>query len=442
MNRRQFVLSTAAALSAQPARPPNIVLIVADDLGYGELGCYGNKDIPTPHIDSLAANGVRFTNGYVSCPVCSPTRAGLLTGRYQQRFGHEFNPGPVGAEEEAFGLPLGEVTLAERLKKLGYATGMVGKWHLGNRPELQPTSRGFDFFFGFLGGAHSYVDANAAQANPILRGAQRVPRIEYTTHDFAREAVAFIAGRRDQPFFLYLPFNAVHAPMQATARDVARFAHIADPRRRTFAGMLAALDDAVGQALAKLRAEKLEERTLIFFLSDNGGPTAQTTSSNGPLRGVKGQVYEGGIRVPFLIQWKGRLPAGHTYQHPVIALDIHATAVAAAGGAPGKNLDGVDLLPFLGENRPPPHEALFWRFGPQAAARVGDWKLVMPPRAGPQLFHLADDVGEAKDLAAAEPQRVQQLRAAYDAWNVQMAPPKWRRRESPKPRRQRVAGEG
>src|SRR6266542_2102292 len=219
MNRREF-LQGIGGLAAAPvlgrsaaARKPNILLIVADDLGYAELGVQGNKDIPTPNVDSIARNGVRFTSGYVSCPVCSPTRAGLNTGRYQQRFGHEFNPGPEEAAETQFGLPLTETTLAARMKALGYSTGMVGKWHLGYRPELHPQKRGFDEFFGFLGGAHPYL-SNGRKGGAILRGTEPVEEREYLTDAFAREALAFIDRHHREPFFLYLPFNAVHAPMQ------------------------------------------------------------------------------------------------------------------------------------------------------------------------------------------------------------------------------------
>lgn len=441
MNRRHFIRTSAgcvgAAASGQtsrlwaaPARKPNIVLILADDLGYGELGVQGSTDVPTPNIDSLAANGVRFTNGYVSCPVCSPTRAGLMTGRYQERFGHEFNPGPAEQADSVFGLSLTEVTIADRLKSLGYTTGMFGKWHLGYRPEFHPQKRGFDEFFGFLGGAHSYLDPLERTANPILRGSEAVKQITFLTEDIAREGVSFIERRQKEPFFLYLPFNAVHAPMEATEKYLARFGSIQNPRRRTFAAMLSALDDAVGSVLSKLRETKLLENTLIFFVSDNGGPTPNTTSANGPLRGYKAQVLEGGIRVPFLIQWQGRLPAGKIYDQPVIALDIHPTAVAAGGGSiPAKaGLDGVNLLPYLtGAVKAPPHDRLMWRFSPQSAIRMGDWKLVRLGDGAPQLFNLAQDIAEKNDLAASQPDRVKQLEAAYAAWNAQLAEPRWQR---------------
>jgi arylsulfatase A-like enzyme len=413
---------------AAKARRPNIVLIVADDLGYADLGVQGCKDIPTPNIDSIAQNGVRFTNGYASCPVCSPTRAGLMTGRYQQRFGHEFNPGSAEAAVAEFGLPLTEVTLAERLKTLGYATGMFGKWHLGYRPEMHPQKRGFDEFYGFLGGAHDYLNAAGDKSNPILRGTERVPEVDYTTDVFAREAVAFIDRHRDEPFFVYLPFNAVHLPLEALDKYKSRFAAIEDKKRHVYAAMLSAMDDGVGQVLAKLRERGLEENTMVFFISDNGGPTPQTTSSNQPLRGYKGQVLEGGIRVPFFVQWKGHIPAGKVDGRPVVSLDIHPTALAVAGAASQESgLDGVSLLPLLTQEKDgAPHESLFWRFGEQSAVRVGDWKLLQQKEGAPQLYNLAEDIGEAKDLAGANPDKVKELQSAYDGWNAKNIPALWK----------------
>jgi arylsulfatase A-like enzyme len=433
MHRRALFPLAALALGLVPdpaaaeARKPNIVVIVADDLGYADLGCQGCKDVPTPNIDSIAKNGVRFTDGYVSCPVCSPTRAGLMTGRYQQRFGHEFNGGPDQNAPENFGLPLTETPLPQRLRKGGYATGMVGKWHLGYKAELMPTKRGFDEFFGFLGGAHSYVNSNADPNNRILRGDKPVDEAEYLTDAFGREAVAFIDRHKGEPFFLYLPFNAVHAPMQGAKKYHDRFADIKDDKRRTFAAMLSAMDDNVGRVLAKLREEKLEENTLIVFFSDNGGPTAVTSSRNDPLRGHKGQVWDGGIRIPFLAQWKGKLPAGKVYSRPVIALDIAPTALAAAGlpTPDDARFDGVNLLPYLkGEKDGPPHDRLFWRYGAQSAVRKGDWKLVKI-NGGTHLFNLADDVGEMKDLAKDKPELLKELEADLKAWDAQLMKPLW-----------------
>lgn len=263
-----------------------------------------------------------------------------------------------------------------------------------------------------------------------MRGFEPVTKFEFTTMDFAKEALSFIERHRNQPFFVYLAFNAVHAPLQAPEEYIAKFKHITNPTRQIFAAMLSALDDAVGMVLAKLRELKLEENTLIFFISDNGGPTRQTSSRNDPLRGFKGQVLEGGIRVPFLMQWKGHLPAGKVYEHPVIALDICPTILAAVGAEIPKELNGVNLLPYLtGEAKGEPHTALFWRYGRQWAVRAGDFKLVCCPQEfgseEPQLFNLAEDIGEKTNLAPKMPQKVEELKAMYDEWNAKNIPPKW-----------------
>jgi len=412
------------------AEKPNIVLLLADDLGYGGLGIQGCPDIPTPNIDSIAKNGVRFTQGYVTCPICAPTRAGLLTGRYQQRFGFETNPGPEAGAADNFGLPRSEPTLAERLKRLGYSTGMFGKWHLGYKADLQPTRRGFDEFLGFLSGAHSYLPGGRQnRGTSLLRGVEPVEEREYLTDALAREAVEFIDRRRGSPFFLYVPFNAVHAPLEAPEKYVDRFKGIQEGTRRMHAAMLAALDDAAGRILAKIRESGLEEQTLIIFLSDNGGPTAQTTSSNAPLRGEKGQVLEGGIRVPFMMQWKGRIAPGRVDDRPVSSLDIHPTALAAAGAAisPEWKLDGVDLLPFLaGKRSDSPHETLFWRMGrARRAVRHRELKLVWPGSDQPELYDLSSDPGEARDLAGKMPRDVARLRSLWDAWDRELMAPQW-----------------
>lgn len=410
------------------ARKPNILVIVADDLGYGDLSIHGCDDVPTPNIDSIAQGGVRFTQGYVSCPVCSPTRAGLLTGRYQQRFGHEFNPGP-NPDRAVFGLPLTEITLAEILKSAGYATGMVGKWHLGFRPTHDPTKRGFDEFFGFLPGAHSYVKLAPDGDNSILRGTEAIEENEHLTDAFAREAEAYIERHKAEPFFLYLPFNAVHNPLEPAPRYMERFASIADERRRKYAGLLAGLDDGVGRVLAKLRETGIEEDTLIFFFSDNGGPTGNG-SQNGPLNATKGTVYEGGVRVPFFLQWKGHVPEGVTYDKPVISLDILPTAAAAAAATlPGdRPIDGVNLLPFItGRNAAHPHEYLYWRFGEQSAVRSNDWKRVRPKTGQEQLFKLSNDLSEKNDVLAEHPEVADELRIAYTQWESNLIEPHWSR---------------
>ncbi|MCI0459829.1 MAG: sulfatase [Gemmataceae bacterium] len=432
LNWKVVALAVLALLGGTPAAEagprrakPNIIIFLADDLGYADVGFHGCKDIPTPHIDALARGGVRFTSGYVSGPYCSPTRAGLLTGRYQNRFGHEFNP---GAKQ---GMPLSETTIANRLRALGYTTALVGKWHLGP-DKMHPTERGFQHFFGFLGGAHSYFPGKGKNSGGIQRGKKGVDEQEYLTDALAREAVGFIDKHAKDPFFLYLAFNAVHTPMHATDKYLDRVPKVADEQRRTYAAMLMAMDDAIGRVIAKLREKGLEEDTLIFFLSDNGGPTMQGTTINGainfPLRGSKRQLLEGGVRVPFVMYWKGRLPAGKTYDHPVIALDICPTVLAAAGtkAPPAAKLDGVNLLPYVeGKMKGAPHEALFWRFGEQMAMRKGDWKLVRYDTTGIKLYNLKDDIGEKNDLAAQRPELVREMRAEWDRWNSEMVPPLW-----------------
>ncbi len=431
------MLGCSLGAAETPALKPNILLIVGDDMGYADVGFHNCKDIPTPNLDALAASGVRFTNGYVSGPYCSPTRAGMLTGRYQERFGHEFNPSGKN------GLPVTETTIADRLKAAGYATGLVGKWHLGAQPEMQPQKRGFDEFFGFLGGSHSYFNTAG-----ILRGSEPVKELDYTTDAFGREAVSFIELHRKQPWFLYLAFNAVHTPMDATDDRLAKFTNIGNKQRRTYDAMMLAMDEAIGAVRKKLVSSGLEKNTLVFFISDNGGPTMKGATVNGssnlPLRGSKRTTLEGGIRVPFVLSWMGRVKPG-VYELPTIQLDLTATALAAAGVdiKPEWKLDGVDLLPFLsGAKIGAPHEALYWRFGEQMAIRRGDFKLVRydahvdgqegrgTPVTAPKLYNLAADIGETKDLASEMSQKVQELQTQWDAWNATLMRPLWGNRGS------------
>ena len=414
-------------------RKPNIIIFLADDLGYADLGCQGCKDVPTPNIDSLAKNGVRFTDGYATHPVCAPSRAGLMTGMYQHRFGFEHNPGPERFAAPNFGLPRNVPTLAEKLKAAGYATGMIGKWHLGFKEGLRPWERGFDYFFGFLGGARSYYPNNPREQDPLLCNGRIVTdEKEYLTDAFAREAVTFIERSKDQPWFLYLAFNAVHGPLEATEKYTSRFPNLTGTRR-TYAGMLSAMDDAVGRVLAKVRELNQEDNTLIFFYSDNGGPTLQTTSRNDPLRGYKAQMFEGGIRVPFLMQWRAVVPSGGVYTQMVMGFDCYVTALAAAGLPLDKGLDGVNLIPFVtGRTNGVPHEWLCWRAGEQYAVRLGDWKLVRSHQSSPMLFHLREDVGEQHDLASSHPDQPQRLQAVFSEWEKQMLPAQWTRQDGRK----------
>ncbi len=449
-------LANSFAGAAEMPRKPNILLFLADDLGYADIGANGCRDIPTPHVDAIASQGVRFTDGYATHPVCSPSRAGLMSGMYQHRFGFEHNSGPERYASPNFGMPRDVPSLAEKLKAAGYATGMVGKWHIGFQEGLRPHERGFDDYYGFLSGARSYYPDSPREFDPIIRNGVRVTdETEYLTDAFARESVEFIERSKDRPWFLYVAFNAVHSPLEATPKYEARFPHISDPKRKTYAGMLSALDDAVGRVMAKVRELGQEENTLVMFYSDNGGPTAETSSRNDPLRGYKGQMFEGGIRVPFVMQWKGKIPAGQTYREPVMGFDCHATALAAAGvelaerrkpsghattpegsrptaaNVTHTRLDGVNLVPFVtGEAPGRPHDQLFWRAGRQHAARVGDWKLVTIPQAGgSMLFNLKDDIAEQHDLAASHPDKLKELQAAFAEWERGTQPAKWIRQD-------------
>jgi arylsulfatase A-like enzyme len=442
-----LLLAVVGTLSAaDPAKParPNVLVIVADDLGYGDIGVHGGKDVPTPNIDALAAGGVRCTNGYVSAPYCSPSRAGFLTGRYQTRFGHEFNPHE--GEERKLGLPLDQRTIADRLRGAGYATGLVGKWHQGFDRAHHPQSRGFDDYFGFLVAGHNYLLHKDAEAefgsvyckNMIYRNREVQKLDGYTTDLFTDEALAFMERHQDRPWFLYLAYNAVHTPLEVLEKYGDRVPKsVTNPERRGYLSLLVGLDDAVGRVTAHLRRAGKDKDTLVFFFSDNGGSgrkpfLAYNTGVNSPLRGDKGQTLEGGIRVPFFASWQGRLPAGKVYDQPVTTLDILPTACSVAGAKPGGDLDGVDLLEHLtGADATAPHEALYWRFGPQKATRKGKWKLVdwrdfgTKQQSGWQLYDLAKDTGEKNDLAKAEPEIVGELSAAWDTWNQRNVAPLW-----------------
>lgn len=418
---------------------PNVVVILADDLGYADVGFQGCADIPTRHLDALAKAGVICTNGYVTCPVCSPTRAGLLTGRYQQRCAFDDNSwsAKTGLAPEA-------TTVADVLKAAGYSTFAVGKWHLGQLPQFRPLVRGFTDHYGFLGGGRSFLplkDSTGVAFVPkdpdqvdLWRNQSRVGDPEYLTDAFGEEAVAYIRSHKARPFFIYLAFNAPHVPLQATDKYLRRFPELKGARR-TYAAMVSALDDAVGRVSDALRTEGLDSDTLIFFLSDNGGHPRANAARNDPLRGEKGTIFEGGIRVPFVVKWTGRLPAGTKYTQPVVSLDVMATALAAAGAPPPKAapLDGVDLVPHLrGQVMTPPHETLYWRFINHWAVRHGSWKLTAPEGAAHGLYDLSADISESKDVSAAHPEVVRTLENLYAKWNSEMPPMR------PLPRRQGV----
>lgn len=462
-----FVLSVCFGIGIPAhARQPNIIVLLADDLGYGELGCQGNPQIPTPHIDSIAQSGTRFTQGYVAGPNCSPSRAGFLTGKIPTRFGYEFNPIGARNEDPNIGLPPKEITISEMLHDVGYTTGLIGKWHQGGAATYHPHRHGFDEFFGFTHEGHYFVpppyegvttmlrrkalpgnekgrwssdkliytthmghdepdyDAN----NPIIRGGQPVVEEEYLTDALTREATSFIDRHADKPFFLYVAYNAVHSPLQGADKYMEKFSHIEDVHRRIFAAMLANLDDSVGDVLDSVKKNDLEEETLIFFLSDNGGPTRELTSSNLPLRGEKSHMYEGGIRIPFMVKWPTKIPSGKVYDQAVSSLDIYTTAAQLAGADVRHPIDGVDLMPYLtGENKASPHDELFWRQGKRTALRYKDWKLVSMQRhlQKPvwELYDLAHDISEENDLANQNPEKLQELIARWEKLNSQMKEP-------------------
>ena len=419
-----FLLSCRPPASAQvrAARAaderPNILVILADDLGYRDVGFQGATEIETPHLDRIAAAGVVFSNGYVAYPLCVPSRAALMSGRYPARFGYE--------------LPHSERTFAAYLQEAGYRTGIVGKWHLGATPMHHPLNRGFDYFYGFTGGGHDYfrIDVTVSPLREYLlplndgRGASGFSG--YLTDALTDRAVDFVSAGREEPFFLYLSYNAPHTPLQAPAETINKYRHVQDEQRRAYLAMIDALDHNVGRVLAALQAAGRWDNTLTFFLSDNGG--AGPWADHGPLRGGKGSVFEGGIRVPFAASWPARWAGGTTFEPMVISLDVAATALAAAGAEaePHLPLDGVDLDPYLRGASGVPHQALFWKVAAernprhQFAARAADAKLVSV--AGKrESFDLRADPGEARDLSAAQADTAARLTALYDDWNDRTA---------------------
>ena len=436
MVRLKSALEAAVALALTLAAPalaaprpsetrPNIIVILADDLGYGDLGVQGGRDVRTPNIDRLARYGVRLTDFYANGATCAPSRAALMTGRYQQRFGFDNNPGAAQRDDATFGLPRGRQTLPERLKARGYATGMFGKWHLGFTPTNTPAARGFDTFYGFLDGAMAYTPEGASGSKSMMRGMSPAPMPAHTTEAFTDEAVNFIEANKDRPFFVYAAYNAVHAPLQSTPAYLARPAGIKDPRRQTYLAMLEALDDGVGKIVDAVDRNGLAKNTVIVFTSDNGGPTWQTTASNGPLNGVKALALEGGIRVPAIVRWTGTAPAGRTIATLAMGFDITATALSVAGAPADADLDGVDLTPFLtGSRTGDAHRALFWRGASQGAMRQGSWKLLKVEDTY-YLFDLQRDIGERNDLAARNPKQLAEMKDEWTAWSDRMAPARW-----------------
>lgn len=437
-----LVLITALAFSCQTAhkkqdeKPPNVIIVLTDDQGYKDVGFNGCTDIPTPNIDRIAENGVVFTNGYVSYPVCGPSRAGLITGRYQERFGFGRNP-LFAPNDPNQGLPLTEETLADALDKVGYQTMAIGKWHLGAHESQRPLKRGFDEFFGFLTGGHKYFPENwtlddisgvksqfDAYKTKLLKNNTRVDEQEYLTDALSREAVQFIERNAENPFFLYLAYNAPHTPLQATEKYLDRFKHIKNKKRKTYAAMVSSVDDGVGNVLDKLVELDLHENTIVFFLSDNGGPYKTNGSNNDPLREGKGSLYEGGIRVPFAVQWPKNIPRGKRYDKAIISFDIFATAAACANTKTKNDLDGVNLVPFLsGEKKGVPHEQLFWRKydANDFATRSGNLKSAHFKGGENEMYNLSQDISETNQLSSNK--EFQKMNDKSEEWLQQLKAP-------------------
>ena len=438
-----FVSGTAASEDGA-AKRPNIVLIITDDQGYRDVGFNGSTEIPTPNIDRIAKEGVRFTRGYVTFPVCGPSRAGLLTARHQSRFGYDRNPNGDPTDPRG-GLPRSEEMISEMLKRAGYYSMLVGKWHMGTHPSLRPRVRGFDEFYGFIEGGHSYrpeetefEDISESRKpydwyrTKLVDNGKRVDFDQYLTDELSDRAVDFVKRRapQDQPFFLYLAYNAPHSPLQATEKYLARFPHIPEGNRRTYAAMISAVDDGVGRVLDELDRAGVAEDTIVFFLSDNGGVIDRSTgedpiADNGPLRGGKSQLFEGGIRVPFAMRWPRMIIGGKDYTRPISSMDIVGTLTSQIGIPiqADKPLDGVDLMPYLrGEKTGDPQPVLFFRkFDQQQSAMViGDLKYINNGQYR-VLFNLREDEGEKNNIGSANRENLDKLSQVFDTWNAQMA---------------------
>jgi arylsulfatase A-like enzyme len=438
--RRAFLsilfLACFSANATTAATQPNVVLIFIDDLGYADVGYQGCSDVATPNIDSIAHSGIRFPAGYVTAPVCGPSRAGLLTGRYQQEFGFEDNPGPFRQSPDTrIGIPLDVPTIGEIFKQAGYRTAWIGKHHSGKDADNNPSQRGFDTFFGFINGALGYfVEKN--DKGDLLRGMEPVDsESDYLTDAFGREAVQFISDNKAAPFLLYLPFNGVHAPMDAPEHLRHKYAHIEDEGRRRLAAMLDSVDSNIGRVIDALKAEGCYENTLIFCISDNGG--AEDTSNfsyNAPLRELKGSMYDGGIRIPFCLQWPAMI-ARASFDYPVSTLDVLPTALAAAGINPNTELPlrGRNLLPYFEANAPEfENRFLYWRFLHGRVIRDHEWKLVKPwggrdynPNQPWELYHISEDISESNNLIKQHPEVAKRLLSEWNAWSDSLPAPQW-----------------
>ena len=471
-------------VEAEKAERPNIIIIMADDLGKGELSAYGAQHISTPNIDNIGANGVVFNDAYVTSPVCAPSRASILTGKYQQRYGFETQPMEYypkskikynlakGAKRlgdwtiatepsypskdmlEHQGIPTSEVSLAEVYQQAGYETALIGKWHLGYGTQHMPINRGFDYHYGFLGafslytperksaGYHSFIQDDfsskyqwkVARTNnaKIIENGKEVIENEYLTFAFANKAKSFISIHKDTNFFLMLNFNAPHVPFQAPEEYYNQFSHIKDENQRVYLAMIKALDDAVGDVMNHLDSLQLLENTVVYFISDNGGASYTKATTNAPLKGGKLTLFEGGINVPFMMQWKGKVPAGTRYNHAVSAMDIFPTSLELSKIVqrnPTK-LDGVNLMPFIAnETSALPHETLYWRCDHVRAIRHKNWKMILSARDNwLHLYNLDSDKEELIDLSELNPQEKESLSEFFEAWNKDLpTKPLWPR---------------
>lgn len=410
---------------------PNVIVILSDDAGYNDFECYGGNEIPTPHINTLAKEGTKFTNAYVTASVCAPSRAGLLTGRYQQRFGFEHNMSGVpaiGFSKQDMGLDRKEKTIADYLKSNGYKTIAIGKWHLGNTDAYFPLKRGFDEFYGFKEGHRNFFGYKEKrdEVYALYDNEKIIPeeKITYLTDMFTDKAVSFIEQNKSRPFFIYLAYNAVHTPLQAKESDLKKFSYIKNKDRRTYAAMMASMDEGIGKIIATLKNNGLEKNTLIFFVNDNGGAT-NNGSDNGILRGMKGSKWEGGIRVAYIMKWPEHIKRDKIYNNSVSTLDVAATVIAAAGNETFPvELDGVNLLPFLSNNKTP-HKELFWRRGVAAAVRSGKWKLIRVKSNPVLLFNLYKDKSETQNLAWKYPHRVKKMMQKIEHWEKNLSSPHW-----------------
>lgn len=426
------------ATAAPKAEKPNVIVILLDDLGSTDVSFNGCMDIITPNIDRIANEGVNCTDAYISAPYSGPSRCGLMTGRYQQRFGAEGNTESIeDSFDEKQGVLESEVLMAQVMKEQGYNTCAIGKWHLGDHPDLWPNKRGFDYFYGFAGGGFSFWGGVTNEISGFIQeNGKQIPKgsTTYLTDDFSDKAVQFIEKNEStgDPFYMYLAYNAPHAPLQAPQKYLDRTQHIYSANRSVYAAMILAVDDGIGRIWDELERQGIDDNTMIFFLSDNGGVGIPGQTSNLPRRAFKGNMFDGGIRTPFALYWKGKIKAGTTYDKTISSLDIFPTVATAAGFDPADNknpLDGTNLIPYIsGKNKKAPHESLCWRVcgGLEYAIRKGDYKLVKTHYTDDyQLYNVREDQIEMNDIAKERPDLVADLLADYKAWDSQMMTPRW-----------------